>query len=330
MKKILLVALTLCLGIGVSSSVEAQQDARYTQYMFNKLVLNPGYTGSTEALSLTALYRTQWVNIEGGPTSVSLSAHSPLGTDKKIGLGGHLQLDQIGVHRKVDLFLSYAYKFILGESRLAIGVQGGVGYLTSDYTSVTGNNLVNTAIDPVFQENESILLPNFGVGLYYYRPNKFYLGASAPHLLKSEIRTFDVPDNTGTIIKVPHQERHYNIMGGLVFGKALKIKPSVLLKWVPNQAPIQLDANLMFLLRDALWFGLSYRNAIGNTDNTLQAESLDFIVAFQLKQGLKIGYAYDYTLSDLQQFAMPLGSHEIMLGFDMKGKGVRYHTPRYF
>ena len=323
MKRIILAILTV-LALGIYENANAQQLPRYTQYMFNKMVLNPGYTGSNEGLSLTALYRTQWVNIDGAPTSITLSGHSPLGDQKKIGLGGYLEYDQIGVHNQINAFAAYSYKFILGESRLSLGLQGGISYLASNYQNVEGNSYIIPGIDIPFQNNEQRLLPNFGLGLYYYQPNLFYVGAAIPYLLNNNLR-----DPLVDPARTPHQDRHYNFMAGLVFGNDVKISPSTLIKIVPSQAPIQFDMNLMASLKEKIWLGVSYRFAAGNESKPLESESINGIIAFQMKQ-LRIGYAYDYTISALDAFAMPLGSHEITLNYDMKGKGVRYYTPRHF
>jgi type IX secretion system PorP/SprF family membrane protein len=321
MKKIVL---AFALFAWASIGVQAQQLPRYSQYMFNQLTFNPAYTGTTEGLSITALGRMQWVNIKGAPTTVSLAAHSPLGVDKKAGVGGFLEYDEIGVHRRSNLFLSYAYKFILGESRFSIGLNGGITMLQSNYTQATGNELINLGIDPAFAQDESRLMPNFGLGIYWYRPNRFYVGLSAPQLLENRLTA-----NGGTDLeKVAHQYRHYMATAGLIIGRSdFRVRPSILVKAVPTNAPIQTDASLMFLIKDTFWFGGSYRSAFGG-DKSFESESVDAIIAFQLKNGLKIGYAYDFTLSELNNYTS--GSHEIMLGYDFRGKGVRYHTPRYF
>ena len=306
-----IMALLLLLG---GMEVMAQQEARYTQYMFNKLVLNPAYAGSTEALSLTGVFRKQWVSIDGAPQSASFSAHAPIG--QKIGLGGFIEYDQIGVHKGGTLNLSYAYKFIINESRLAVGVQGGLRYLKSNWTELEGNSFIDPSLEPtLFANNESRIMPNFGVGLYFYNPNKFYVGASIPHLINNDLG----------VTKIAHQYRHYYFMAGGVIpaGSALKVKPSVLLKVVPKNAPMQLDANLMFLIKNTLWLGSSFR-----FDQGFSPESIDFIAAVQLNNGLKVGYAYDYTLSKLNEFTS--GSHEIMVGYDFKQEGIRIRTPRYF
>lgn len=319
MKKVLLTSILILL---TGLFVQAQQDARYTQYMFNKLAINPAYAGSTNGISATAIYRTQWVNIDGAPQTMGLSAHSPLGAAKKIGIGGSLEYDKIGVHDKISAFATYSYSFPVRGAKFALGVQGGITHLSSNYTSV-GSGVPDPTLfnpnDPLFQQNESRLLPNFGVGIYYYNPSKFYVGASIPHLLSNNLRTSEGPN----IVKSSHLERHYYLMAGAVFGHAFKIKPSVLIKMVPNKAPIQFDANLMFLIKNMVWIGSSFR-----TDEGLNPESVDFIVAFQLPKGMKIGYAYDYTLSPLSNYTT--GSHEVVVSYDFVGKVERIKTPRYF
>ncbi len=320
MKRILLLTGLL---LAVCINVMAQRDARYTQYMFNQQMLNPGYTGSSEGLSFTGIGRLQWVGIEGSPKSIGISAHSPLGKQKKFGLGAYIAHDKIGVHNQTSAYASYAYKFIIGESRLAIGLQGGIDYLRSDFTQVTGNEEIDITIDNAFADNQRNLLPNFGLGLYFYKPNSYYLGVSAPHLLNNNLRS----DNG--IETLARQYRHYYAMGGVVIGSNdFKVRPSFLIKTVPTQAPIQLDASLMFLVKEVLWLGASYRTAFGNKDPFAQSESIDAIIAFQFPKGLKVGYAYDYTLSKLNNFTS--GSHEVMIGLDIKGRTDRFITPRYF
>lgn len=323
MKKLLLALLVLT-TFGLQ--VKAQQDARYTKFIFNKLVYNPAYAGSSDGLNATLLTRSQWgfitPDIPGAPRGGTLSVHTPLGQAKKIGVGGWLEYDQIGVHDRISASADYSYSFILGESRLSLGIQAGVLYMRTNFDKLEGNEALNPLIDPAFigmTGIESKLMPNFGLGLYYYKPNKFYVGASVPHLI----------DNTYGPTKLAHQYRHYNFMGGLVFplGESLKIKPSALVKLVPKNAPVQVDANLMFLIKDAFWIGATYRAAINNF-SMVESESIDGIIAFQVK-GIRIGYAYDYTLSSLNLYNN--GSHELMLGYDIGGgKGPRIRTPRYF
>ncbi|MBL7784521.1 MAG: type IX secretion system membrane protein PorP/SprF [Chitinophagales bacterium] len=326
MKKIVL---AIALLIGIQHASEAQQQPRFSQYMFNQMVLNPAYTGSTETFSASLLGRYQWVGIEGAPQTGTIGAHAALGDAKKIGVGGFISYDRIGVTQTMGAFATYSYKFILGESRLSMGISGGLNYLSTDDSQLhTNGEMENVTIDPSFnQGNLRKTLPNFGLGLYYYNPRKFYIGFSAPHLLNNNLRS----DNTVAV--VAHQFRHYNFMAGAILGQGMfKFRPSVLVKAVPVNAPLQVDLSGLVLIKDMIWIGGSYRTPIGSKDAdgqtlVIDSESANAIVAFQ-KDGWKIGYAYDFTITQLRQFTN--GSHEVSLTFDMKQKGVRVHTPRFF
>ncbi|MCB0515727.1 MAG: type IX secretion system membrane protein PorP/SprF [Chitinophagales bacterium] len=295
--------------------IKAQQDAQYTQYMFNGLVLNPAYAGSRDALSATAIGRTQWVGqqIEGAPRTASLSVHSPVG--KHVGLGLWGQIDEIGPHNKIDVFGSYAYTLNFdGGLRLALGIQAGIQSYNSEYTKVE-----TTVYDPRLSEDFNKILPNFGAGAYLYN-TKFYLGLSVPHLLNNEIQ----PNSTGGADtlnnKLAHQYRHYFLTGGLILAlsESIDFRPSFLLKYVPSVAPLSADFNVSFLLKKVLWLGASYRNF----------DSVDFLVEIQATPQLRIGYAYDYTLSKLQN--VNTGSHEVMIGLDIDKGNQKIVTPRYF
>lgn len=311
-------ALLVFVYVFPAQQAQAQQDARYSMYMFNGMYLNPAYAGSTGTTSLAAFYRKQWVNIEGAPQTISLSANTALGKRQQYGLGGILEYDEIGVHQRISGYAAYAYRFKLPVGYLALGVQGGAQYLSSNFTDVTPEEVI-TNPDPVFQENNRVILPNFGLGIWFNTPH-FFAGVSAPHLLTNSLK-----DGQPGVTAVGRQFRHYLLnMGGVIkAGEALKIVPSVLVKAIPQNAPVQFDTNLSFFIKDALWIGSSFR-----FDQLFNPESVNGIIGFQFKNGLRLGYAYDYTLSDLQEFTS--GSHEVTLGYDIGKKVERFITPRYF
>lgn len=306
------IALLLLLGAGMDS-VQAQQDTRYSQYMFNGLVLNPAYGGSVEGTSLSAFYRNQWLNIDGAPQTYSFSGHSRLGD--KIGVGGYVQHDEIGVTKTTSAYLTYAYRFPFANANISIGVNGGVDFYASNLTDVQALPGSPGGLDPVFQEDVSRLMPNFGVGIYYHS-DYFYLGASTPRLLTNK---FDTPT------KLARQYRHYLGTVGIVLPvtKQVKINPSMLFKTVPAEAPYQFDFNLNLIFMDMVWIGSSYR-----TGKEFGPESVDFIAGFMLRNGLRVGYAYDLTLTELEQFTT--GSHEFTIGWDLRKNNDMIITPRYF
>ncbi len=298
--------------------VSAQQDPQYTQYMFNGLSINPAYAGTRGGLSLTAVGRYQWVDIKGAPRTISLSAHSPLA--KKVALGLNVEGDEIGVHRRIGAFASYAYHLPLGsEWKLSLGLQAGVHHYSSRFTEIAVSDP-----DPNFSEDFTKTLPNFGAGFFLYS-QRFYFGAAAPHLLQHKLRT-DTTD--ADISKVSHQYRHYLLTGGAVFHLAdgFDLKPSFLIKSVPASAPFVADLNLSLLVKETVWVGVSYRSF----------DSIDFIAELLLGK-MRLGYSYDLTLTKLSNYNS--GSHEVMLGYDFGGdskggKGLgrkeRVVTPRYF
>ncbi|MEZ4887551.1 MAG: type IX secretion system membrane protein PorP/SprF [Chitinophagales bacterium] len=296
----------------------AQQDARYSQYMFNSLLINPAYAGSTGKANVSAFYRTQWVGLDGAPTSITLSGNGALGDGDQIGVGGFLEYDKVGLHNTWRVFGTYAYHLKIGSGKLGIGLQAG-GTLFSADLSQANPTEVPGSDDPVFQNDLSRFLPNFGVGLYYHTP-AFYAGVSVPQLVTNRLKSGE-----SSISLVGKQYRHYFFTAGVVIeaSESFKIIPSTLIKAVPIQAPTQMDFNVNLMFRDAFWVGSSVRFS-----EEFDAESLDFLLGFQLKNGLRIGYSYDLTLSDLADFNN--GSHEVGVGFDFGSDDRRYVTPRFF
>ena len=312
MKKLLIATLALlCFLMLDSERATAQQDAEYTQYMFNSLVLNPAYAGSRDALSATAIYRHQWAGMDGAPRTLSLGGHSPIGD--RVGVGLFLENDRIGVHNRFSLFGSYAYKIpVAADGNLSLGLQAGILSYASNWANLPN---IQDPTDPNFQGQQSKLLPNFGIGAYYYT-DRYYVGLSVPHLLAN---------NLDDISPQAKQYMHYFLTGGMVFdiNSDLKLKPSILIKHVPSLSPLEADLNVSLLFRDALWVGMGYRTA----------DALLFLLEYQFPTGLRIGYSYDLTLTKLSGFNS--GSHEIMLGIDLDtGSGgnsiQKVLSPRYF
>ncbi len=298
--------------------VTAQQDAEYSMYQFNGLYINPAYSGSREAISATAVYRNQWVKMPGAPQTASVAVHSPL-KNNHIGLGLIYTYDRIGVSKKNSVNASFAYRLAIGKKKkvkLSIGLSAGFTNYRADLNSVA----TTEANDPNFAgNNQNRWLPNFGFGVYIYS-DKFFVGASLPHLLANRLNgKTSVFETSPTIAR---QYYHLLITGGYVFnlGKKVKFMPSVLLKYVPVHAPISFDFNATFIFIDRLWIGAAYR----------LNDSYNFMATANITKQLRLGYAYDLTVSSLRTYTS--GSHEVVLGFDFdfrKEKGSP-QTVRYF
>ena len=319
--------------------VSAQQDAMYTKYMFNSLAFNPAFAGSPEYMSIRLLYREQWWGIEGAPTSQSFSIHSPV--KERVGLGINVGNDKIGASSSTYANVSYAYRIPFGKGKLSIGLQAGFMNWRADWNQLKFKDPVQT--DQAFENmTPNHWLPNIGSGLFYYAP-KFYVGFSVPNILQNDLRK-DIPENSQIWAM---QYRHFYFTAGAAFqvkGPALIFKPSILIKTVgllgnftgdPSSAtnigaPTQFDLDLSLLFYEALWVGVSLRSAFeakqfgGNSS----FDSADIWVSYYLANGVRIGAAYDYTLTQLQSFAK--GSFELMLGYDFSYKTKHINTPRYF
>ena len=293
--------------IGGLATARAQQQAMYTQYMFNGLALNPAYAGSHDALSLTGLARIQWVGIEGAPNTQTFSMHSPVADRSSLGL--FLIHDNIGVTNQYGLYGSYAYRIPFGEdASLSMGLQVGFNSYNMDLSQVTTQNQ-----DPNFAVNDAGgIEPNFGAGLFY-SSERFYIGASVPHIVNNDLISSEVDDANA------RQFRHYFVTAGYVFdlGPSLKLKPNFLVKAVQG-APVEYDLNANLLIKEVLWVGFSYRTE----------DAISGLIEMLLTPQLRLGYAYDYTTSELQDFNT--GSHELMLNFRFAFDKSKVLSPRYF
>ena len=295
----------------VSSTLFAQQDPLFSQYMFNKLAINPGYAGSRELLTADLLYRNQWTNIDGAPKTISASIHAPL-NNPHIALGIYAYNDVIGPMRHTGTLATFAYRIIFPEGKLSFGIQAGFKYSGVDYTKIHAFNIN----DPfLLYPIKNRFAPDANFGIYYYS-EKFYIGLSSRQLLQNEtVITTDTAGNTQFTKLLIH---FYGMTGIAVpVGDNIIFRPSMLAKFVKN-APPQLDLNASFLFGDKLWIGASYR--------TEKAISLmtELIVA----KNFRIGYSYDIWLNELK--ACNEGSHEIRLSYDLHTNNNRMRTPRYF
>ena len=295
---------TFIIGSLISFGAFAQQDAMYSQYMFNMLSVNPAYAGSRDVLSITALRRWQWVGVEGAPKTTTFTADLPV-WHERIGLGISAINDQIGVTKTNSLYNSYSYRIRLSRgSTLAFGLQAGFTNMRANLLSLK----TTTSGDQVFMQNVNEWLPNFGAGIYY-STDKFYVGFASPHLINNTII-----DGTESV-----QKQHYFAMTGYVFhtSEVVALKPSILLKYVKG-APLEGDFNINAWFYDRIAVGASYRTG----------DAVVGLVEFQINPQLRFGYAYDMTLTRMKGYSH--GSHEIMVRYEFGSSKKKILTPRYF
>ena len=310
MKKVTInLQLSLLLGL-LSLSGFAQQDPQFTHYMYNTANINPAYAGSRGSLSIFGLHRSQWVGLDGAPTTNAFSVNTPL-QNSKLGLGVSFINDKIGVMSENTLAVDLSYTLDLAgrnNNKLSFGIKGSANLLDVSYSKL---NLHNPT-DPQFSEDiANEFTPNIGAGIYYHN-DKSYLGLSVPNFL--ETKRYD--DNVKSTMRT---KMHYYLMGGYVFdlNPGLKFKPAFLVKAVEG-APVQVDLTANFLIQDKLTLGAAYR----------WDAAFSGLIGFQVTDGLMVGYSYDGETTKLANYNS--GSHEIFLRFELFNKYKRIVSPRFF
>jgi type IX secretion system PorP/SprF family membrane protein len=300
-----------------SSFVVAQQDPQFTHYMYNMSVINPAYaTENKDVINMGGIYRAQWVGIEGAPTTQSFFAHKPL--SRKVEMGISIVHDEIGdVVEESNIYADFAYVLSLSEkTRLSFGVKAGVTLFSTNFN---GFQYTSPLLDPAFENNISQTFPNVGAGTYLFGDN-YYLGFSTPNLLTTKHL-----ENTNGIVTTGVEAIHYFFTGGYVFtlngNDNLKIKPAFMAKGVQG-APLALDLTTNVLINNKFEAGIGYR----------LDDSVSGLASFYVTPRLRIGYSYDYTLTNLRKFNT--GSHEVFVLFDLdlgrlSGKGYD-KSPRFF
>jgi len=303
MRNLVILLLTMLFAL----QMNAQQDPQYTQYMYNMNIINPAYTGSTEGLAVGALYRSQWVGLDGGPETFTFNIHSPIG--KQVGLGLSVISDQIGPVKETNAYVDFSYTIPVGTvTKLAFGIKGGFTFHDIGLADVNTTD----PNDPFFENNINETTPNIGAGVYFYKPNKYYISASVPNILNGVHL-----DTNGT--KIGSETEHFFAAAGYVFdlSENFKLKPHALLKYATD-APLSYDINANVFMYDLVEIGVGYR---------LQ-DSFSGMINFQVYDNLRIGYAYDAIRSDLN--IVTNSSHEIFINFDLNFSSKVSRSPRYF
>lgn len=286
----------------------AQQDSQYSHYMYNTININPAYAGNRGVTSIFGLHRTQWVGLEGAPTTNAFSVNTPI-QNSRVGIGLSFVNDKIGAGDQNNIAVDVSYTIPTSENfDLSFGIKASADLLNVDYTKLDRYNTGN----PMFRNNiDNEFSPNIGAGVYYHS-DQLYLGFSIPNFLS--VKHFD--DNTSAAFK---DRVHYYLMAGYVFelSPTVKLKPSILTKMVSG-APLQVDLASNVLLQDKFMLGLSWRWSAAATA----------MAGIQISDGLMIGYSYDFDTTTLENYNS--GSHEIFLRLELFNVQKRIITPRFF
>lgn len=288
-----------------------QQLPQFTQYMYNTISINPAYAGSRETLSLVGLHRSQWVGIDGGPTTQTFSIHSPM-RNEKVGLGLSFINDELGYQNFSFLYADFSYTIQTGNNtKLAFGLKSG-------FTSYSFDNELFLETDGTMTGDPSLLGLedrwgfNVGAGVFWHS-DKWYVGYSMPRILNTD---YHKQDGFEALERVSHY-----LTAGYVFdlGGNTKFKPAAMLK-ATDGAPLSFDLTGNFLFNEKFWLGAGYRF-------NESAGALGGLVDFQVSKSLRIGYTYEHPISDIRPYSD--GTHEILLMFEIFNE-KRIKSPRYF
>ncbi|WP_350292234.1 type IX secretion system membrane protein PorP/SprF [uncultured Croceitalea sp.] len=309
--------ITLVLLFTISAGIYGQQDAQYTQYMYNTLSVNPAYAGSRGVFSIAALHRSQWVGLDGAPTTQTLNFNTPV--SRRVGIGLSIVNDEIGNGTNQDTYFDGAFSYTIPTSdqgKLSFGLKAGGHFLNVDFNQLRNFQAEGSAGAPPNIDKK--FSPNFGAGVYYHT-DRFYAGLSVPNFLETE--HFDRLGETGGSSFLAQERMNWYLISGYVFelNQDWKFKPAVLFKAVQG-APLQADLSANFLLRDKFSFGAAYR----------WSAALSALVGIQLSDQFMLGLAYDRETTELGNTAFNDGSFEVFLRYEFLTRYRKVVTPRFF
>ena len=307
--------ITIVLVLVSFEALVAQQDAQYTQYMYNTIAVNPAYAGSRGVLSINGLHRSQWVGIDGAPKTQTVNFNTPI--SERIGIGLSIVNDQIGNGTNQDTYFDAVFSYSVPTSqngKLSFGLKAGGHSLNIDF-----NKLANyrEELNPTgFNNIDRKFSPNIGAGVYYHT-NKFYAGLSVPNFLKTQ--HFD--DSAGNNSFIAEERLNFYLITGYVFdlNSNLKFKPAALLKAVSG-APLQVDLSANFMLNEKFTLGAAYR----------WDAAVSVLFGFQITDQLMAGLAYDREITALGDSTFNDGSFEVMLRYEFITKYKKVIAPRFF
>jgi len=301
--------------LGYALPSNGQQDPQFTQYMFNTIYYNPGFSGVEGVTKISALYRSQWLGYSssfsdgGAPTTQLITFTTPI-YKLNSGFGGYITHDNLGPYNNLEAQASYAYHLGVKNSKLSFGVRTGI------YSQTINANYLRAVDYEAFLDggSQSQIKPDLAVGVFW-RKEKFYMGASFDHLTHA---TFDF----GKSIRNPLQTHAY-INAGYMYevNFDLKFHFSTLIQSDFTKTTVNLGG--LAYLKDIMWGGLSFR----------QGESVSLLLGYTFlkDKSLKMGYSLDYIVKD--QAAKQPTSHEFMLIYELpanSGAGKKIvRTPRY-
>jgi len=308
-KQVFILLMMLLAG---SQGLTAQQDAQYTQYMYNTVSVNPAYAGSRGHLSIGGLHRSQWVGLAGAPETQTLNIHTPVGY-RGVGAGLSFVNDVIGPTSETNIDIDFSYTISTSYvGKLSFGFKASAHLLDIRFSELTTDD--TQGIDRTLENDvDNRFSPNFGAGVYYHT-DRFYAGLSVPRIL--ETQHFEESS-----LSTAREQMNWYFITGYVWdlNPFLKFKPALLTKLVQG-APLQVDLSANFLFNEKLVLGAAYR-----WDAAVSA-----MFGFQLSDQLLIGIAYDRETTALGATTFNDGSFELVVRYDFIRAIGNLKSPRFF
>lgn len=307
-KQIISIAITLVALIEAAG----QQDVSFSQYVFDKMLVNPAYAGSSKWLVGSIKNRSMISDIEGTPLTNIFSFQAPI-QSKGLGLGLKLMQDKIAVTNTLAASGIVSYHIGLGKGKLSFGLEGGVtnnSYNYDDLVRIIGD-------DPAIPSGkQSVTMPDISAGVYYQN-QIFYVGGAAYHLFNQKKSVPSYDQNEFYVM-----EQSYYGMGGLFIelSKNIVFEPGVLVKYVAG-SPLQIDVNALVVFVNKLALGASYRTG----------DAIIGMIKIDILKNLKAVYSYDYLISELSSFSK--GNHEISISYGIEllpPPAKKVIHPRYY
>lgn len=303
MKKIIIIIF----AIGIYGAINAQQLPMYSQYMFNRMLINPGVTGSEKDLPVQIAIRQQWVGFDDAPSTQTISAHYCF-QNYNMGVGAVLFVDRFGAEQKMGIQANYSYILpIFSDAKIAFGLSFQAFQYQLNYTELVALD----ELDPnLYGTRESKFVPESDFGVYLYHED-YFAGISANQMIGLPVKI------GGQEIHMAKMVRHFNLMGGYKFtlNPEFELEPSTLVK-TTFKAPSQLDLNVRAIYQKNYWLGISYRTA-GDIVTLLGLRYKEF----------DFGIAADFATSDIAAYQS--GSYELMLKYNIPIKSANKSAPQY-
>lgn len=299
----------LLLGLVCSISLQAQQPAQYSLFMFNKYAYNNAYNGLDGSLSITGVFRKQWLNFPGSPLSLNFNAHLPLeNISSGVGLG--IEYDMLGAYGNLALRGSYSYMLDFKKSgRLSIGVAGrmiqkeldGRRLLTPSgiYESGINHNDPNVPTTRV-----SGLSFSMDVAVYYQH-DWLEVGIAAINLTQPSLQL-------ANDAKILYNRAYFFTASGKVrINQDFILKPSLLVK--SDLIKFQPELAIVLDWKDKFFAGVAFRGYNGSSK-----DAVIFLAGVKWNANFTLAYAYDLSIGSLQ--GLNSGSHEVVLNYNLNKK----------